>query len=99
MPKKKHRTEEEFAEEYKTFLEKLYERSRIYRNLVFMSRIARMIFYLIFGVSIIFVVLSGKPIVTIERIIYWLSGNTIGKILAVVFGFLLIIYGIEKPRG
>ncbi len=99
MPKKKHDIEEEVVEEYKDFLEKLYDRSKIYRNLVFMSRVARMIFYPILGDSIIFVVLSGKPLVTTEKIIYTLSSHPVGKILAVIFGFLLIIYGIEKPRG
>jgi len=91
--------EDKVVEEYKTFLEKLYERSRLYRDLVFLSRIARMLFYLILGISVIFVALSGKPLVTIEKIVYWLSEHTLGKIITVIFGFLLIIYGIEKPRG
>lgn len=99
MPKKRKNIEDGMVKEYKTFLERLYERSRIYRDLVFMSRVARMIIYLVLGISIIVLVLSGKPLVNIEKIIYWLSGNLIGRIIAIIFGVLLIIYGIEKPRG
>jgi len=85
--------------EYKTYIEKFYEKHKWYRHLVFLSRIARMGLYLLFGVSTILFVINGSKLKTIESFIYSLVSTTFGKIIALIFGFLLIIYGIEKPRG
>ncbi len=85
--------------EYKTFLEKFYEKHKWYQHLVFLSRIARMGLYLLLGISVIFLVLNGGKLRTLESFIYGLVATTFGKIIAIIFGLLLIIYGIEKPRG
>jgi len=58
-----------------------------------------MIFYIILGFSAILLVLNGGKLRTFENSIYDLVQTPVGKVIAVVFGILLIIYGIEKPRG
>lgn len=94
MRKKK----ETVMKKYKEFLEKTYDHSPLYRSLVYLSRIARMILYIVIGASIIAVVLSEREMATLENLVYWLTKTTIGKIIAIIFGICLIVYGIEKPR-
>ena len=85
--------------EYKTRIEKFYNKHKWYQHLVFLSRIARMGLYLLLGVSVILLVLNGGKLRTLESFIYDLVATIFGKIIAIIFGILLIIYGIEKPRG
>lgn len=93
-------TEEEKSwRKYKKFLESLYKESRIYRDLVFLSRIIKMFIYIGTGLSIIGLVIFEKPVTSLENLIYWLSGTIIGKIIALFVGLSLIIYGLEKPRS
>lgn len=93
------KTEEEtLFKRYKKFLENLYEESRIYRDLVYLSKIVRMIIYIATGVSIIFVVFFGKPLASLEYLVQWMSKTLIGRIIAVLVALCLIIYGLEKPR-
>ena len=94
--KKKHKSIENG---YSTFLERFYKKHKWYRYLVFLSRIARMILYLLLGISVILLVLNGGKLRTFETLVYDLIGTPIGKIGVLIFGILLIIYGIEKPRG
>ena len=85
--------------EYKVHLENFYEKHKWYRHLVFLSRIARMVFYLLLGISAIFIAMNGGRLKTFESLINDLIATPLGKVIAIIFGFLLIIYGIEKPRG
>lgn len=96
---KKAEYEEKIITEYKTALSKFYEKHKWYQDLVFLSRIARMLLYMLLGFSIIVFVINGGEIRTFEELIYELVSFPLGKIAALIFGFLLIIYGIEKPRG
>jgi len=96
---KKERKKNSIEREYKTFLEKFYERHKWYQHIVFLSRITRMILYLLLGISVIFLVLNKGELKTLDTFIYDLVATTLGKIIAIIFGLLLIIYGIEKPRG
>ena len=93
------KTEEETAfRRYKKFIENLYEESRLYRDLVLLSRVVKMIIYVAVGVSIIAVVFFGKPMASLESLVYWMSRTIIGRIVALLFGLSLIIYGLEKLR-
>jgi len=85
--------------EYKSHLERYYDKHKWYQHLVFLSRVARMILYLFLGISIILFIMNGSKLRTFDNFIYGLVATTIGKIIAIFFGILLIIYGIEKPRG
>ncbi|NCS71260.1 MAG: hypothetical protein COY38_01915 [Candidatus Aenigmarchaeota archaeon CG_4_10_14_0_8_um_filter_37_24] len=95
----RRKKKKEIEIEYKTALEKFYDRHVWYRHLVFLSRIARMVLYLLLGFSIVLLVTNGGRLKTFEAIVYDLVTTPIGKIIALFFGILLIIYGIEKPRG
>ena len=55
--------------------------------------------YILLGFSVILIALNGGKLKTFEDIVYDLIRIPAGKIAALIFGFLLIIYGIEKPRG
>jgi hypothetical protein len=90
---------ETIEQEYRTFLEKFYEKHLWYQHLVFFSRLARMVLYILLGTSVIFLVLNRGRLRTFESFVYDLIGTPIGKFAALIFGFLLIVYGIEKPRG
>ena len=96
---KKKKKEHSIQKEYEGFIEKFYEKHRWYQVLVFFSRIARMGLYLLLGISVILLVLNGGRLKTFETFVYDLIAIPIGKIVALIFGLLLIIYGIEKPRG
>ena len=84
---------------YKSHIEKFYEKHEWYQNLVFFSKVARMMLYVILGVSVILFVINGVSLKTFESFIYDLVKISVGKIIAITFGILLIIYGLEKPRG
>jgi len=84
---------------YESLIENFYEKHKWYQVLVFFSRIARMALYLLLGISVIFLVLNGGRLKTFETFVYDLIATPIGKVIALIFGLLLIIYGIEKPRG
>jgi len=83
----------------KSHIEKFYEKHEWYQNLVFFSKVARMMLYVILGVSVILFVINGVSLKTFESFIYDLVKISVGKIIAITFGILLIIYGLEKPRG
>lgn len=85
--------------EYKTVLEHFYEKHRWYQYLVFMSRIVRMSLYVLLGTSVVLFVINKGRLQTFESFVYDLVATPLGKIAALIFGILLIIYGIEKPRG
>lgn len=83
---------------YSKKIEKLYEKSKIYKSLVQLSRMTKMALYLILGGSIFFVSISGSRIMNVDDIVFWLTSNSLGRIAAALLGILLMIYGIEKPR-
>jgi hypothetical protein len=92
-------TEEESAfRRYRRFLENLYDKSRLYRDLVYMSKVVRMSIYIITGVSIIIIALSGKPMATFDDLISLMTRTVYGRVLALLIAFSFIIYGLEKPR-
>lgn len=98
MARKKVADEDTIFIKYKNFLERLYDHSRIYRDLVYLSKFMRMILYVFLGVSILVVILFQKPMSSFESLIGWLIKTPIGKFVALFFALSLIIYGIEKPR-
>jgi len=91
--------EETLFRRYKHFLENLYKDSRIYRDLVYLSRVVKMVIYVATGASIIAVVFFGKPMASLEYLVDWMSRTIIGRVIALLIALSLIIYGLEKPRN
>ena len=91
--------ENSIERQYRELLEKFYDKHKWYQHLVFLSRVARMGLYILFGTSTILFVINGSKLKTLETFINSLVSTTLGKVVAIIFGFLLIIYGVEKPRG
>jgi hypothetical protein len=89
--------EESFFKKYKKTIENLYEHSRLYRDLVYLSKVVRMSIYIIIGVSII-IALFRNSYTSFDDLIYLMTRTIIGKILALLIAFSFIIYGLEKPR-
>jgi type IV secretory pathway VirB2 component (pilin) len=83
---------------YSKKIESLYEKSKIYKSLVQLSRITKMVLYLILGGSIFFVSISSSEIMNVDDIVSWLTSSLLGRVAAALLGILLMIYGIEKPR-
>jgi hypothetical protein len=98
LTRKKIAEEDTLFIKYRDFLEKLYDESRLYRDLVYLSKFARMILYVFLGVSILADIFFQGPIGSFENLIYWLTRTSVGKIVALFFAMSLIIYGIERPR-
>jgi len=95
---KKTENEDTYFRRYKRFIEHLYDTSRCYRDLVYLSKLVRMFIYIATGASILAVVLFNYPMATFEDIVQWLTKNSVGRLFAILIAFCLIIYGIEKPR-
>ena len=89
--------EESFFKRYKKTLENLYDHSRVYRDLVYLSKVVRMSIYIVIGVSIIIAIFRNSY-TTFDDLIYLMTRTIIGRILALLVGFSFIIYGFEKPR-
>ena len=90
--------EETFFRKVKKTLEDLFKESRLYRDIVYLSKIIKMLIYLGTGISIIIVVFLGKPFASLEDLIHWMSQTFPGRIIALFVAFCLIIYGLEKLR-
>ena len=90
--------EETFFRKCEKTLEEWFKESRLYRDLVYLSKIVKMLIYLGTGISIIVVVFLGKPMTSLEDIVNWMSQTILGRIIAVFIAFCLIIYGLEKLR-
>ncbi len=95
---KKSDSEDTYFERFKRYIENLYEHSRFYRDLVYLSKIIKMMIYFGTGFSIILVIVLGKPMGSLEDLVNWMSQNYFGKFIAVLIAFGLMIYGIEKLR-
>ena len=89
---------DKIEKKYSKKIEKLYDKSRIYKSLVQLSKLAKMGLYLVLGGSIFFVSISSSKIIHIDDIVVWLSSNSFGRFAAALLGILLMIYGLEKPR-
>jgi len=87
-----------FTEKYNRFIERIYENSKLYRDLVFFSRIVKMLIYVLTGASIIIVVLFGQPMASLEDLVSLMTRTLWGKVVALLVGLSLIVYGLEKPR-
>ncbi|MCX6821881.1 MAG: hypothetical protein NTW30_03830 [Candidatus Aenigmarchaeota archaeon] len=90
--------EETLFKRYKRFIENLYEESRLYRDLVYLSKFIRMFIYIVTGASIFIFVVLGKPMASFEDLIYLMTKTLYGRILALLIAFCFIIYGLERPR-
>jgi hypothetical protein len=95
---KKTENEDTYFRRFKRYIEHLYEHSRIYRDLVYLSRIVKMLIYFGTGLSIIVVVFFGKPMSSLEDIVTWMGHTYYGRLIAIFIAFSLMIYGIEKLR-
>ena len=90
--------EETFFKRCKKTLEEWFKESRLYRDLVYISKLVKMLIYLGTGISIIVVVFLGKPMASLEDLVNWMSQTIFGRIIAIFIAFSLIIYGLEKLR-
>jgi len=90
--------EETLFKRFKKTLEGWFKESRLYRDLVYMSKIVKMLIYLGTGISIIIVVFLGRPFASLEDLVNWMSQTIFGRIIALFVAFCLIIYGLEKLR-
>jgi len=90
--------EETFFNKVEKTLEKWFKKSRLYRDLVYLSKIVKMLIYLGTGFSIIIVVFLGKPFASLEDLVNWMSQTIFGRLIAIFIAFSLIIYGLEKLR-
>jgi hypothetical protein len=95
---KKAENEDTYFRRFKRFIERLYEHSRIYRDLVYLARIVKMLIYFGTGLSIIIVVFFGKPMGSLEDLVNWMSHTSYGRLIAIFIAFSLMIYGVEKLR-
>jgi len=91
-------TEEKLQRRVKKTLEEWFKESRLYRNLVYLSKLVKMLIYLGTGISIIVVVFLGKPMASLDDIVNWMSQTIFGRIVAIFIALCLIIYGLEKLR-
>jgi hypothetical protein len=91
-------SEDTYFRRFKRYIENLYDHSRIYRDLVYVSKLVKMLIYFITGLSIIVVVFLGKPMASLEDIVTWMGHTSFGRIIAIFIAFSLMIYGIEKLR-
>ncbi|MBD3156154.1 MAG: hypothetical protein GF368_05935 [Candidatus Aenigmarchaeota archaeon] len=89
---------DKLEKKYSKKIEKLYEKSRFYKSLVQLSRITKMVLYLVLGGSIVFFSISSSRILDLDDIIIWLTSSPWGRLVALLLGILLMVYGIEKPR-
>jgi len=90
--------EDTYFRRFKKYIETLYETSRMYRDIVYLSRAIKMMIYFGTGFSIILVIVLGRPMSSLEDIINWMSQNYFGKFVAILIAFGLMIYGLEKLR-
>lgn len=90
--------EETIYRRVKKTLEDLFRESRLYRDLVYMAKLVKMLIYLGTGLSIIIVVFFGKPLGSLEDLVNWMSQTIFGRLIAIFIAFSLIIYGLEKLR-
>ena len=90
--------EETIYRRVKRTLEDLFKESRFYRDLVYISKIVKMLIYFGTGISIIVVVFFGKPVGTLQDLVNWMSQTILGRLIAIFIAFSLIIYGLEKLR-
>jgi len=90
--------EEKLHRRVKKFLEDLFKESRLYRDLVYLAKLVKMLIYLGTGISIIVVVFLGKPLGSLQDLLIWMSQTIFGRIVAIFIAFSLIIYGLEKLR-
>ena len=95
---KKTENEDTYFRRFKRFIERLYQHSRIYRDLVYLSRVVKMLIYFGTGLSIIIVVFLGKPMGSLEDLVNWMSQTFYGRLIALFIAFSLMIYGVEKLR-
>jgi len=91
-------TEEKLHRRVKKTLEEWFKKSRLYRNIVYLSKLVKMLIYLGTGLSIIIVVFLGKPMGSLEDLVNWMGQTIFGRIIAIFIAFCLIIYGLEKLR-
>ena len=89
--------EESFFKRYRKTLENLYDHSRVYRDLVYLSKVVTMLVYIVTGASIIIAIFKNSY-TTFDDLIYLMTRTTIGRILAPLIAFCFIIYGLERPR-
>ena len=90
--------EETIYRRVKKTLEEWFKESRLYRDLVYMAKIVKMLIYFGTGISIIIVVFFGKPMASLEDLVHWMSQTIFGRLIALFIAFSLIIYGLEKLR-
>lgn len=90
--------EETFFRRVEKTLEKWFKKSRLYRDLVYLSKLVKMLIYLGTGVSILIMVFIGKPMGSLQDLLTWMTQTIPGRIIAVFIAFSLIIYGLEKLR-
>jgi len=90
--------EQSFFNRVEKTLEKWFKKSRLYRDLVYLAKLVKMLIYLGTGVSILIMVFIGKPMGSLEGLLNWMSQTIFGRIIAVFIAFSLIIYGLEKLR-
>jgi hypothetical protein len=90
--------EKSFFDRIEHTLEKWFKKSRLYRDLVYLAKIVKMLIYLGTGISIIVVVFLGRPMGSLQDLVEWMSQTIPGRIIAVFIAFSLIIYGLEKLR-
>jgi hypothetical protein len=95
---KKKGNEDTYFRRFKRYIENLYDTSRTYRDLVYLSKIIKMMIYFGTGFSIILVIVLGKRMSSLEDLVNWMSQNYFGKFVAVLIAFGLMIYGLEKLR-
>jgi len=94
----KIKDEQSFFNKVEKTLETWFKKSRLYRDLVYLAKLVKMLIYLGTGISIIVVVFLGKPMSSLEDLVNWMSQTLVGRIIAVFIAFSLIIYGLEKLR-
>ena len=90
--------EQSFFNRVEKTLEKWFKKSRLYRDLVYLSKLVKMLIYLGTGVSILIMVFWGKPVGSLQDLLTWMTQTVFGRIIAVFIAFSLIIYGLEKLR-
>jgi len=91
-------TEEKLHRRVKKTLEEWFKESRFYRDLVYISKLVKMLIYFGTGISIIVVVFLGKSMTSLNDIVNWMGQTILGRIIAVFIAFSLMIYGLEKLR-
>lgn len=90
--------EEKLHKRIKKTLEQWFKKSRFYRDLVYVSKLMKMLIYLGTGISILVVVFLGRPMSSLEDLVNWMSQTIFGRVVAIFIALCLIIYGLEKLR-